>query len=406
MPTQIEQAFVSLVPTLNTVPPELLNLATALLSQSKAKAPNLKPDEEIGRTYACTHIACERSKTRLGLENFNPKPPCSKPVYTKLYKYLDAQLATPSTPRTQRYVNALTPSSATRTPVSRKRPAQDESPSKPASTTAQDPTTPTHRAEKRARPPSAKALANDIATLTPRRATTTATAPSKAEPHVPGTIPPFVEGMVARLARAFNDPPAASHVRAGFQAVVETRPDISPARMPALLVVLMLFVYGRRRGRGQWETEEFVAYRARGVEAVREVEEGGVQSDEDMLGDIKGFLRAAGEEAWLEMPWFVMVEALGDGDGGRKGGVGKTPLRRGEKHATRPREGDEEGNPAGLVVGLGTMFQDAVDWLSRREEYGEWKEGIMLRIKQEASPKAARTTTNRRTSKEVRTAGF
>lgn len=60
MPSPVEQALITLVPSLNTLPPELINNATALISQSKAKAPNLKPDEEIARTYTCAHIACER----------------------------------------------------------------------------------------------------------------------------------------------------------------------------------------------------------------------------------------------------------------------------------------------------------------------------------------------------------
>jgi origin recognition complex subunit 6 len=55
MPTPVEQALITLVPTINALPSDLMDLA-----QSHAKAANLKPDEEIGRTYACAHLACER----------------------------------------------------------------------------------------------------------------------------------------------------------------------------------------------------------------------------------------------------------------------------------------------------------------------------------------------------------
>ena len=60
MPTPVEQALITLVPSFNALPPELLQLASALLVQSKAQAANLKPEEEIGRIYACANIACER----------------------------------------------------------------------------------------------------------------------------------------------------------------------------------------------------------------------------------------------------------------------------------------------------------------------------------------------------------
>ena len=58
--TQIEQALCTLVPSINSLPDELVQLANALLIQSKSKAANLKSEEEIGRAYACANIACER----------------------------------------------------------------------------------------------------------------------------------------------------------------------------------------------------------------------------------------------------------------------------------------------------------------------------------------------------------
>ena len=41
-------------------------------------------------------------------------------------------------------------------------------------------------------------------------------------------------------------------------------------------------------------------------------------------------------------------------------------------------DGEEDTGPAGLLPGLGTMFQPANDWLSddRRAEYAEWRKRI------------------------------
>ncbi|KAK3109638.1 hypothetical protein LTR53_016892 [Teratosphaeriaceae sp. CCFEE 6253] len=58
----------------------------------------------------------------------------------------------------------------------------------------------------------------------------------------------------------------------------------------------------------------------------------------------------------------------------------KTPLRRKEKHAKRVKgldEGEDVG-AAGLLPGLGTMFQPAVDWLSdeRRADFEVWVQSM------------------------------
>jgi hypothetical protein len=61
MNRSVEQALTSLIPRHNgALPPELIELASSLLAQSRNKASNLKAEEEIGRTYACANIACER----------------------------------------------------------------------------------------------------------------------------------------------------------------------------------------------------------------------------------------------------------------------------------------------------------------------------------------------------------
>jgi origin recognition complex subunit 6 len=66
MNRSVEQALTSLISRHNgPLPPELVELASSLLAQSRTKASNLKAEEEIGRTYACANIACERFITLL-----------------------------------------------------------------------------------------------------------------------------------------------------------------------------------------------------------------------------------------------------------------------------------------------------------------------------------------------------
>jgi len=57
----VEQDLNRLLPTLNgALPSDLVQLTVSLLAQSKNRASSLRPEEEIARSYACAHIACER----------------------------------------------------------------------------------------------------------------------------------------------------------------------------------------------------------------------------------------------------------------------------------------------------------------------------------------------------------
>lgn len=68
----LEQALTTLIPTYthkhndidsdgsSFLPAELISLAGSLLAHSRSKAASLKAEEEIARTYACAHLACER----------------------------------------------------------------------------------------------------------------------------------------------------------------------------------------------------------------------------------------------------------------------------------------------------------------------------------------------------------
>lgn len=70
MDRSIAQALSGLVPTLNELPAELLELAVSLLAQSRSRASSLKAEEEIARSYACANLACERYAYNLNQNNW------------------------------------------------------------------------------------------------------------------------------------------------------------------------------------------------------------------------------------------------------------------------------------------------------------------------------------------------
>ncbi|KAK3635517.1 hypothetical protein LTR56_014684 [Elasticomyces elasticus] len=257
---QVTSSLSSLLPTLSPLPETLVHLATSLVAQSRARASTLKPEEEIARTYACCHIACERLGKKLGLEVGKPAPPCQPRVYTKSKTYLSSVLRTPTTPR-----------SAARTVV------QAGSGRGDADGNAS--------AAKAAEPSSAGRSLRG--TPSKRPAPVVESSPSK------------------RVKRS-----------AAVTAVQETAP--SEVAAPAINTAQ--------------EDEEHDQERNEGVD---------------------------NEPTPVRRP-------------------AKTPLRRKEKHAKGDSEVDEDLGAAGLLPGLGTMFQPALDWLSdeRRADYKVWEENI------------------------------
>ncbi|PNS18385.1 hypothetical protein CAC42_6202 [Sphaceloma murrayae] len=463
MPTAIDQALITLVPSLNHLPIELTSLASALATQSRSKAGNLKPDEEIARNYVCAHIACEKLKSRLGLELIQPKPPVAPRVYKKLKTFFDKLLEVPSTPSTNRKTDAInrsggasaknvTPTSAARggvTPISRKRmrQAQDETiDTAPAGVTLPDvdlldADTPSRRSEKRARPlpPSITESGNPLTTSLRKQQPGTLFADSATTQE----FPEFVDTMIARLVNRFKSTTAASHIRAGLRHVVSARGytdaetstnpptkiskgsrklessekhgdglgSITASRIPALLVVLTLFVLSKQGRLDLTVKANFLEKQKAAIGAVREMEEGWAPDEDTLIKDLKSYFRCAGEERWLAAPWFRDITAdtgepdevamdVGEMVPPKENKPSKTPLRRKEKHAKRPgdEEEEEDEGPAGLQVGLGTMFQDAIDWLSedRRQEYGVFKMEIMQRLNKLERPSDMEKAVGRR----------
>ncbi|KAK5109507.1 hypothetical protein LTR62_006959 [Meristemomyces frigidus] len=260
MSNQIETSLSSLLPTLSPLPSPLLDLAKSLLAQSRSKASSLKAEEEIGRTYACCHIACERLAKNLALDITKPTPPCAPRVYGKLKTYLGTVLKTAAntTPRTTRTEDKL-----------------DNAAGKPEART----------------PGSGR---EGLRRTPVKRTLTVEDTPSKRRKCTPVAAPP------------------PSQAAPGPEPEPKTTED---PRIPY---------------------------------APNEEEEGDDNNDRTPI----------------KRP-------------------SKTPLRRKEKHASRPIDNTPEDlGPAGLLPGLGTMFQPAVDWLSeeRRIGYRVWEKEIYQRM--------------------------
>ncbi|OJD37766.1 origin recognition complex subunit 6 [Diplodia corticola] len=441
MSKPVEQALVGLVPAHNgPIPPELLNTAVSLLAQSRNKASSLRPEEEIARTYACAHLACERLKQRLNLPPIAPRPPIPPRAYKRVYAYLDSALTTtttpsssftgsfsgaPAQPQTPSRRATRTAAATTYTPSSRRTPTATTTPSRATPARKTPATTP--------RGAAAAAAAGDTrtptASSTKRKRGDTATTNHGGD----GIVPAYVAPLIRALCRALDAPRAAvPHVYAGVQSVLKqqaantTTPSRSSARktrraehapaevvvvvgekdVPPLVAVLLMYTMIRLSGRPT-SAAEMRERRGKVVEVLRE--EGGFgetgeeeEGEEELVGRVEGLLVEVKERGWLDMEWFGNVvqqgedegedvdvemedggdteaDEDGDEDEGR-GGVPQTPytpLKKRKTKAVDVQAGVSQG-------GLGTMMQDKVDYLSeaRRAGFLRWKAKIMKRVEQ------------------------
>lgn len=373
MPTPIELTLHTLLPTTHLLPPQLTELSTSLLAQSRAKASTLKQEEEIARIYACCHIACQRLGHKLALEIAKPAPPCKPRVYNKLHTYFNSVLATPRTP----------------SKTAAKRDLDVGNPGRSATRSEKTHVTPV------------KTVGTPV----------TSTGKRKVGQIARAELPNYVMPMIRQLCKEFDIPEAAPHCLAGVQSVwhVEADGATAPKRrkianaqetagelsgnnelLLATIVAIFLVVLNEMHSaeRSDLEIEE---HTTKAIDTVLQYCDDNTSNSsqqctsEDLLTDVDNLLHNAN---WTPMEWYLNIprqdlDALQtevDAQLNLEVRPAKTPLRRKEKHASRDTE-DEPG-AAGLLPGLGTMFQPALDWLSeeRRAEYVVWKQGIMSEI--------------------------
>ncbi|OAL50443.1 hypothetical protein IQ07DRAFT_611376 [Pyrenochaeta sp. DS3sAY3a] len=347
----IQQALIGLIPTLNgPLPPELIELALSLLARSRSVAQSLKPDEEIARPYACAQLACERSKKRLNLPAITSRPPCPPRIYKKLYNYLNSAL--------------------------------------PESSNSREPQTP--RKNKEAAPSSTR--------NTPKTPLSGRTGRSTRKADGVHDIPEWVMPAIRTLVRSFNYPSAAPHIYTGVESILpllirmsaatadtptkrSQRPTTTPSassttltecRILSLIAMIFLYVFTRMKDEDV-SPDEYNELREKAVNTLLEVATEGTTTYDDLSSETEQMMPLAQEEGWLQMEWFMNIMPLG---GDAMEGV--------EMDIVGPVASTKKGIKTGGsdYIGLGTMMQDASDYLGERqqEDYLRWKEEIMARV--------------------------
>ncbi len=349
--SSVESSLSSLLPTLNSqLPPELIHLATSLLAQSRTRI-SLKPTEEIARPYACAEIACKRLQFKLKLPSiYNGGSPLPPKVYAKLLALMEKELK-----------------------IGVRNSTGEPSPGKVAVT------------PKKNRNP-----ATVTPTTTPSKKTPTAFAGkiSTTRPTSSDEAPEWIMPLIRRLCSTFSTPLLPPHVYTGSCIVLKLA-GLSPQqngeddwrRDVAAMTIAIYFMVLTRMQRGKMTVEGYAEKvgKACGIAGEGKAKVGRETVDEwiKRMND-EGWCR--GQEWWGSVPEDVM-DVDSTAEGVEMGDEEEFVIsRRKRKRLIEEDEGDEEGV---LLPGLGTMMQDAVDYLSeeRKLDYLKWKQGIMVRIK-------------------------
>ncbi|KAH7110858.1 origin recognition complex subunit 6-domain-containing protein [Dendryphion nanum] len=357
----ISQALTGLLPTLNgPLPPELVDLGVSLLARSRSAAQTLKQDEEIARPYACAQLACERLKKRLNLPPITSRPPCPPRIYKKLYTYLESALPAsnssrstdPETPRKSKSAPSTSARNTPKTPLSARKTPRSVA-----------------RHGGRSRDPPEW-------TMPAIRSLLKAFKYPAAAPHVytgvESTLPLLAMMDAAASANAPETP--SKRPRRTTTQPSSTSDELSDARILTLVSVILFFVLSRMQDQ-DLTPEQFGDWQNKAVETAVEIKE--EVEKEEVLTGISELLPVAQAEGWLNMEWYLNVEPVADGDveGDEMEGVEMSNVRKSLKDAFGGRSEH---------IGLGTMIQDATDYLSegQKADYERWKEGILARVEQ------------------------
>lgn len=361
MNNPLSQALHSLIPTTNTLPPPLLDLATSLLAQSNHKASTLKADEEIARPYACAHLACDRLKITLNLPPIEARPPVPPRIYKRLYNHLD-NILPQSTPSSRRI----------RTPSAKVRAERDELFSRSLGRTPK--TTPGQGREK---------------TLGEFRGVGT---PSRRGSQKRDGLPPWIRPTLRYLCAQLGTGKIAPTVIAGIDSIVvphgrRTDDEWVWGHLTGLLASLYLYVWNSVSQTDGVDEERYIAARASVIDALTRARTAITVKDVDAeevawegwtdveAKDVDEATLRISRYGWLESDWARGIQDLIQ----REEDADEDTIR-----AAVGRKGKESADAGGRVRRGDVMFQEKYDYLSerKRKTYAVWKEGILRRIEE------------------------
>ncbi|KAI0113533.1 hypothetical protein GGR51DRAFT_546812 [Nemania sp. FL0031] len=375
-----EPTLYSLLPSYSTALPQpLLELASSLLAQSRHNAGALKADEEVARSYACAHIACERLKISLNLPPIQARPPIPPRLYKRLYTHLDNVLPSPS----------LSKPSRVRTPTSK---------AKEAGLFGS-----TQRIPSRATPTKDTSLAKFRSPAAARADGTPTKSASKPPPlaakkrkagGVDSSLPAWIRPTIQLLCKELDQEIIGRTVLAGMQTIVAPHGRRSKDQwvndhLTPLLAAVYCLVSGQlyvlTSGK-DLDNRQYSRIRKSILGVLEHAQEKvavqGMDEDELWIGwsditskDIDMSMAQIIKRDWQKDEWFQGFEDM---------------VKRSEPDADNSGDGDDADSEEDSRISeklhiqrADTMFQSRWDMTDqKRREYREWKDGILQRIEE------------------------
>jgi origin recognition complex subunit 6 len=303
------------------------------------------------------HTNYARLKKRLNLPTIASRPPCPPRIYKKLYNYLNSALPESTTarePQTPRKPTGSAPASARNTP---KTPLSARK--TPRSTRRAD--------EGNEEPPEW--------VMSAIRALTKVFDLPTAAPHTYTGVE-FIYRLLARMSTAAAETPSKRPKRAA-SAVQAASADITDTRMLSLIVIIFLLVFSRLENL-EVSPEQYTEMVEKAVNTMLSLPIAKSITHSELSSAIEQTMIAAREEGWLQMSWVESVKP--EQDMNEMEGIEMTDS------VPRAVKGKSNGFRSGGsdYIGLGTMMQDATDYLGERqqEDYKNWKAKTMARVEE------------------------
>ena len=176
--------------------------------------------------------------------------------------------------------------------------------------------------------------------------------------------------LLARMSVPAAETPSKRSSRAGASSAPSA--DLPEARIKGLIAVIFLYIFTKMKN-VEVVPEEYQVWRQTAIDTLLAVPGAEEVTYDDLSFEAEELMPMAKAEGWLNMEWFVNVMPLDDEDA--MDGVEMTEAS--EKRAMTKTGGSD-------YIGLGTMMQDASDYLGerQREDFKTWKAQVMARVQE------------------------
>lgn len=212
------------------------------------------------------------------------------------------------------------------------------------------------------------------------------------EEEAPEWVMPFIRRLCATLDTPLLPPHAYTGAcvvlkLAGLWPSSDSGPEDELRSTVSAMTIAIYFMVWTKMKQGKITPEVYLDRCEKAIEVATETGCGNLSTDavDDWIKEMNDNGWCRGQEWWDSVPEDVM-DVIGRVAGDAERDLDEQDAVVGTQRRPRLREDDqgEQDKDGVLLPGLGTMMQDAVDFLSeeRALDYLEWKKGILERVKQ------------------------